>query len=109
MTQGHAQIDQKTITQVSQALSAQQLPHDHRQAREQRNPEMLGLEGTGRDRTDCATPIIQPPALLPVESVCAWPNLPEVSKAKQDAFIQHVRYALFRGKPFDSTQHPDAS
>ena len=45
---------------------------------------------------------IQPPALLPADSLCEWPNLPEVSKAKQDAFIQHVRYALFRGKPFDS-------
>ena len=52
---------------------------------------------------------IQPLALLTHDPRCPRPNLPEVSKDKQDAFIQHVRYALFRGKPFDSIKHPDAS
>ena len=52
---------------------------------------------------------ILPLALLPNGSPCQQPNLPEVSKGKQDAFIQHVRYALFRGKPFDTIKHPDAS
>ena len=52
---------------------------------------------------------ILPLALLSNGSHCQTPNLPEVSKGKQDAFIQHVRYALFRGKPFDTIKHPDAS
>ena len=35
-----------------------------------------------------------------------WPNWPEVNRSKADAFIQHVRYALFRNKDLDAIGHP---
>ena len=37
-----------------------------------------------------------------------WPGLPEASRDKQDALIQHVRYVLFRHKDFDTITHPCA-
>ena len=37
-----------------------------------------------------------------------WPNWPEVTASKRDAFVQHVRYALFKKKNFDTICHPDA-
>ena len=47
---------------------------------------------------------------LPAElSTPEWPALPEVPSIKQDAFIQHVRYALFRKKHFDTIVHPGPS
>ena len=36
----------------------------------------------------------------------AWPALPEIPSDKQEAFVQHVRYALFRKKNFDTIVHP---
>ena len=37
-----------------------------------------------------------------------WEGLPEIPGEKQDAFIQHVRYALFRHKKNDTIRHPNA-
>ena len=35
-----------------------------------------------------------------------WPQWPEVDRNKADAFLQHVRYALYRKKDFDTIAHP---
>lgn len=37
-----------------------------------------------------------------------WPGLSEVPPDKQEAFTQHVRYAMFRHKDFDTIRHPSA-
>ena len=34
------------------------------------------------------------------------PDLPEIPVSKREAFIQHVRYAMFRKQPLDSIFHP---
>lgn len=48
------------------------------------------------------------PELPPHPDPPPWPNWPEVTPSKRDAFVQHVRYALFKKKDFDTIQHPDA-
>ena len=35
-----------------------------------------------------------------------WPNWPEVEESRRDAFVQHVRYVLFKKKDFDTVIHP---
>lgn len=48
------------------------------------------------------------PEIPPQPDPPPWPNWPEVTASKRDAFVQHVRYALFKKKDFDSIRHPDA-
>ena len=53
------------------------------------------------------TEIVAPP--LPQNlTTPVWSDLPEIPEEKQDAFIKHLRYALFWKKDFDSISHPTA-